>query len=310
MTNAMAAWMKSKDVCFQEHYPLKSHTTYQVGGAAELAVFPASLRELIHCVQSARKTGIPVFILGGGANVIVADDGLPGVTVLTRSLNDIRLRGPMLDADCGVTLEQLARFTAERGISGFHFLYDIPGSVGGSLIMNAGNYHGQMADIFDRATVLDADGCIREYRNRDAGFGYRTSRFKESGAVILSARFRAVDRQRPSVLRDRNESLRRERWRKFPMEFPNGGSVFKRPPGDYAGRLIEISGCGGMRVGDAELSRKHHGFIINLGNATAANIRGLILQVQERVLAHTGIRLDREQIFLPEDALEKRTSVR
>ncbi len=303
MAGFIPRWLHARGVVFRQNYPLKEHTAYQVGGAAELAVFPETLRELALIAAFCMKKAVPYFVLGGGANVIIADSGLPGITIFTRDVNAIRLRGPLLDADCGVTLEKLASFAADRGIAGFSFLFDIPGSVGGSLIMNAGNDHGRMQDICDRVTVLERDGFIHEYRVRDARFGYRTSRFKEDMSLILSARFRAQKRQSPGVLREKNETLKRERWSKFPMEFPNGGSVFKRPPGDYAGRLIEVSGCGGMRVGDAEVSRKHHGFIVNLGRATGSDVRELIRQVQERVKARTGVKLEREQILLPEDQL-------
>jgi len=168
--------------------------------------------------------------------------------------------------------------------------------------MNAGNNHGEMKQICTRIRVLETDNRLRDFRGGHAEFGYRTSYFKQNGCLILSAQFRASARRPAGDLLFENEEMRRERWNRFPMEFPNGGSVFKRPPGDFAGRLIEAAGCGGMRVGDAELSRKHHGFIVNLDHATAADIRTLIRQIQDRVYADSGVRLEREQIFLPEDA--------
>ena len=301
LTGNIAHWLSAKQIRYERNHPLKHHTTYQVGGRAALAVFPDTLRELIMTTAFCRRLGINPFILGGGANVIVSDDGLPGITILTGRLNRLRLAGGFVEAECGVTLEQLAVFAADHGLAGFSFLYDIPGSIGGSLIMNAGNNHGEMSHICDRTTVLERDNRVRTYPAVLAEFGYRTSRFRQDGSLILSARFRPRARSRTCTLHHLNEQIRRERWSKFPMEFPNGGSVFKRPSGDYAGRLIEVCGCGGMRVGDAELSRKHHGFIVNLGNATATDVRALIGQIQDKVHQQTGVLLEREQIYLPED---------
>lgn len=302
MTQTIRRLLGNAGIPLAHAYPLQSHTAYKVGGEAEVAAFPRNLNQLIHAAAVCRSKGIPFYLLGGGANVIIADEGLPGVTILTNGCNRIRLMGGILEAECGVTLEQLAMFAASRGIDGFVFLYDIPGSVGGSLIMNAGNNQGEMKEICTRIRVLDRENRLREFRGGQAGFGYRTSYFKKNGCLILSAQFRASGRQPAGRLLMKNEEIRRQRWGRFPMEFPNGGSVFKRPPGDFAGRLIEAAGCGGMRVGDAELSRKHHGFIVNLAHATAADIRTLIHQIQDRVYADSGVRLEREQIFLPQDA--------
>ncbi|NOY23299.1 MAG: UDP-N-acetylmuramate dehydrogenase [Acidobacteria bacterium] len=295
------SFLRQNGISYRENYPVQAHTAYKVGGNAELAVFPASLPELRVLIGWCRSRKLPFFLIGGGANIIVSDDGLPGITIFTENLNQLKLQNGKIVAQCGASMETLALFAAEHGISGFEFLYDIPGSVGGALIMNAGNNDGEMKNVTCLVQAVTAANRIVSLTGRQCEFGYRTSRFKEDKLVVLQATFNASDRRPEKAIRAEMNRIKEERHRKFPMEFPNGGSVFKRPPGDYAGRLIEVSGCGGLRVGNAQVSTKHRGFIVNLGNATASDIRGLIALVQKQVKTSQGVALEREQIFLPED---------
>ncbi len=295
------SFLRRTGISHRENYPVKEHTAYKVGGSAELAAFPASLREFRTVIGWCRSTATPFFLIGGGANIIVSDGGLPGITIFTEKLNQLKLQNRKILAECGVSMENLALYAAEHGIGGFEFLYDIPGSVGGALIMNAGNNDGEMKGITCMAQALTADNRVLSLASGQCGFGYRTSRFKEEKMVVLQAAFNAGLRKPEGAIQMKMEQIREERRRKFPMEFPNGGSVFKRPPGDYAGRLIEAAKCGGMQVGDAQVSKKHRGFIVNRGNATASDIRALIARVQKQVKETQGILLEREQIYLPED---------
>ena len=298
---AAISFLRQSGISYREDYPVKSHTAYKVGGNAELATFPTSLSEFRTVIGWCRSGRIPFFLIGGGANIIVSDNGLPGITIFTENLNQLKLQNGKILAECGVSMENLALFAASHGISGFEFLYDIPGSVGGTLVMNAGNNDGEMKGITCLAQALTAENQVVSLTGNQCNFGYRTSRFKEDKMVVLQASFDAINRKPEPGIRAEMIRIKEERHRKFPMEFPNGGSVFKRPPGDYAGRLIEASGCGEMRVRNAQVSTKHRGFIVNLGNATASDIRGLIALVQDRVKETQGVLLEREQIYLPED---------
>ena len=300
-----ASFLQQNGISYREKYPIKPHTAYKVGGNAELAVFPETLSQFRRIIVWCRSRKLPSFLIGGGANIIVSDDGLPGITIFTEKLNQLKLENRKIIAEAGVSMENLARFAAGHGISGFEFLYDIPGSIGGALIMNAGNNDGEMKGITCMAQAMTTNNRVASLTGAGCGFGYRSSRFKREKMVVLQAAFDASIRKPEKVIRREMERIRNERLRKFPMEFPNGGSVFKRPPGDYAGRLIEAAGCGGLQVGGAQVSTKHRGFIVNRGNATAADIRALISLVREKVAESQGVRLEREQIFLPEDVEER-----
>ncbi len=295
------SFLRKNEISYRENYPIQNHTAYKVGGNAKLAAFPTSLQKLRVLISWCRSRKLPFFLIGGGANIIVSDNGLPGITVFTEQLNRLSLKNGKIIAECGVSLETLAIFAAEHNISGFEFLYDIPGSVGGALIMNAGNNDGEIKNITCFVQAIAETNRVVSLNQHQCAFGYRTSRFKKEKLVVLQAAFNASNRKSEKTIRVEMNRIKDERHQKFPMEFPNGGSVFKRPPGDYAGRLIETAGCSGLRVGDAEVSTKHRGFIVNLGNATAADIRELIALVQKRVKETHGILLEREQIFLPED---------
>jgi UDP-N-acetylmuramate dehydrogenase len=295
------SFLQHSGISHRKNYPIQAHTAYKVGGDAELAAFPDSPSQLCTLISWCRSRQLPFFLIGGGANIIVSDDGLPGITIFTANLNQLKLQDGKIVAECGVSMENLALFTARHGISGFEFLYDIPGSVGGSLIMNAGNNDGEMKHVTCFVQAMTPGNRVISLPGNQCNFGYRTSRFKEEKMVVIQAAFAATMRKPEKEIRAEMERIKEERLRKFPMEYPNGGSVFKRPPGDYAGRLIEVSGCGGMRVGDAQVSTKHRGFIVNLGHATATDIRNLIALVQKKVKETHGVVLEREQIFLPED---------
>ncbi len=295
------AFFQKNNISYRENFPIAPHTAYKVGGKAELAVFPATLPQFHILISWCRARKSPFFLIGGGANIIVSDQGLPGITIFTGDLNRLELKNGKILADCGVSLKDLASFAAEKGISGFEFLYDIPGTVGGAVIMNAGNNNGEIKEIACQVQVMTIKNRTITLTRNQCEFDYRSSRFKREKMVVLRACFDAGKRKSTPDIQREMTRIKEERHRKFPMEFPNGGSVFKRPPDDFAGRLIEAAGCGGLQVGGAQLSVKHHGFIINRGNATAADIRELIYRIRKKVKESQGVLLEREQIFLPED---------
>jgi len=296
--------LKTLNADYKENFPLKEFTEYRVGGNGEIVIFPHSTEVLKKVSFFCFKNAIPFYLLGGGANVIVSDNGVEGVVCITKKLDKIYLKNGKIFAECGVSLEKLAIFAAENEISGFEFAYNIPGTVGGALIMNAGNNYGEFADIVCRVNALTKNGRELRFKKSLCGFGYRTSVFKQRKLIVLSAVFHGKKGKKEEIF-ELMSKIKSERERKFPLEYPNAGSVFKRPKGHYAGKLIEDAGCGGLKVGDAMVSLKHKGFIVNLGNATAKDIKNLIAVVQKRVYEKFGVKLEREQIFFPEDFIEK-----
>ena len=293
-------FLKQKGIKFFKEFSLKEFTYYKVGGNAEFAVFPETVKQLTLLKSFCYKNAIPFFVLGGGANIIVNDNGVEGVVCFTSELKKLSVKGNRVLAECGVFLDKLAVFAAEKGLSGFEFAYNIPGTVGGALVMNAGNNYGEFSRITCVVKACDYRGKIFNFPANLCKFGYRTSIFKTEKLIVLSAVFSCKKRDKKEIYA-LMEKIKEERERKFPLEFPNAGSVFKRPKGYYAGKLIEDAGCGGLKVGGAMVSPKHKGFIVNTGNATAEDIKNLIALVQERVYRKFGVKLEREQIYFPED---------
>ncbi len=294
-------FLKRKGIYFEAKLNLRPYTTYNVGGDAEIGVFPDSIEEFKGVIAFCKRLNIPCYVLGGGANVIVSDNGVEGVVCLTERLNRIRYSSGKIYAQCGVRLEKLSIFAFENGIKGFEFAYNIPGTVGGALIMNAGNNYGEFKNITCFVKAINTNGKEYVFSKDLCEFGYRTSIFKKRKMIILEGVFDGRikgEKNSISVLMDK---IKKERESKFPLEYPNAGSVFKRPKGYYAGKLIEESGCGGLKVGGAMVSTKHKGFIVNTGNATASDIKKLISLVQKRVYEKFGVTLQREQIYFPED---------
>ena len=294
-------FLKLKGIEFFENFSLKEFAAYKTGGKGEIVIFPNSIEKLKKGFAFCKRLGIPFYVLGGGANVIINDNGVKGVVCITKNLNKVYYKSGRIFAQCGVSLETLSYFAYAKGVSGFEFAYDIPGTVGGALIMNAGNNYGEFKDIACFVKVMDKKGKEFVFSESMCQFGYRTSIFKKKGFVILEAIFSATARKDKRKIFSLMEKIKKERESKFPLEYPNAGSVFKRPKGYYAGKLIEESGCGGLRVGNAMVSEKHKGFIVNLGNATSKDIKDLIALVQKRVYDKFGVKLEREQIFFPED---------
>lgn len=276
--------------------PAAGFTTYRAGGAAEVTVRPGSPEELAWLAGWCRERGAPLLTLGRGSNVLVSDKGLPGVTALTERLAGLELFGNAIEAGAGALWDDLARLSAEKGLAGLEKTSGIPGSVGGAVRMNAGAF-GQ--ETFDRlASVLALDGAGRQVTllKKDIAHGYRRAEGLD-GLIVLSARFEFQPGDPAALLQDRSCVLA-SRGAKQPLDYPSAGSVFKRPPGDYASRLIDAAGLKGLRVGGAEVSPKHAGFIVNAGGATAADIYALICRVRAAVKEKTGVELQLEQILL------------
>lgn len=274
--------------------PLSRHTSFRIGGPAELMLCPKKEAELAGCIAFCKTQGIPYRILGGGTNVLAPDEGVPGAVLLTRGLEEIRqISDTEIEAGCGLSLARLALFAQKAGLTGLEFAHGIPGTVGGGMYMNAGAYGGELAQVAVSARLLRPDGEVETVEGPAMGLSYRHSVFMEREGVILSARFRLTPGD-PEAILARMKELAEKRRNSQPLDLPSAGSTFKRPVGGYAAALIQEAGLKGFRVGDAAVSTKHAGFVVNLGAATAADVLELVAKVQERVFAASGIRLEPE----------------
>lgn len=277
--------------------PMRLHTTFKVGGPADVFVTPESTDELIACVGACRRLQVPFFVLGKGSDLLVSDEGYRGVMIALDGLDEIRADGSVLVCEAGAALADVAERACELGLSGFEFACGIPGSVGGACFMNAGAYDGCMADVLQSVDVLDASGEVRTLDVDDLDLGYRRSRVRTEGLVVLRARIALVPGESTEV-RAKMDDLTRRREEKQPLEYGSAGSTFKRPEGYFAGKLIMDAGLKGYRVGDACVSTKHAGFVVNLGEATAADVRAVIAHVQDEVERQFGVHLEPEVRFL------------
>ena len=273
--------------------PMSEYTTFKVGGPADIGFFPKSEEELMREMRLLKERDIPVTIVGGGSNLLVGDNGIRGAVIILRGIKEMSVSGDILSASCGVSLPRTARLAADSSISGFEFASGIPGSVGGSLVMNAGAYGSEMKDIVLSCRVLSPDGTVRTVMRDDMGLGYRTSVFSETDDVILSAVYRLVPGDRDEIV-SRMKELAEKRRASQPLEYASAGSTFKRPAEVPAAKLIDDAGLKGESVGGAMVSTKHAGFIVNTGNATASDVLELISKVTDRVLSFSGIRLEPE----------------
>lgn len=284
--------------------PLAKLTTMRVGGPADLLVVAHNAFELRALVRYARARLIPYFVLGRGSNLVVADAGFRGLVIHVRA-EASRIEGERYHADAGVQMARAATETQKAGLSGLEYGLAIPGTVGGAVWANAGAHENDTAHVLESATVLLADGSEHVLGAGDLGFAYRHSRFKDAppddlggpAEIVLSATF-ALRADDPAVIRGRLDDIRRWRQAHQPLGIPSAGSVFRNPPGDSAGRLIDVLGLKGCRVGGASVSTKHANFIVNDRHGTAADVRGLAEHLRAEVLAHHGIGLAYEVEFI------------
>ena len=276
-----------------ENEPMSRHTTFRVGGPADLMFLPASAQELCAALRLAREAGVPAQVLGNGSNLIVRDGGIRGLTiVLGEHFSDIRIEGKRICAQAGALLSRVAAAAMEAGLSGLEFAGGIPGTLGGGCAMNAGAYGGQISDVLVSAEVL-LGGEVRTLSLEEMQMGYRTTLPLREGGVVLSACFE-LERDDPDAIQSRMKELNARRRDKQPLNLPSAGSTFKRPEGHFAGALIEGCGLKGCAIGAAQVSQKHAGFIVNTGGATAKDILQLIAHVQAVVRRETGVELEPE----------------
>lgn len=275
------------------------HTSFRIGGAADVYVRPLSEEGLLVTLDNCRRQRAPYMILGKGTNLLVSDRGYRGVMIDMTGLDEVSVDGNRITAGCGAGLASVARCAAEHSLGGLEFAAGIPGSLGGGIFMNAGAYGGEMKDVVRSVRVLKPDLTVVVLPAEELGLGYRTSRFRESGEIILSAELELVPGVREEIEARMKElnALRRE---KQPLELPSAGSTFKRPEGHFAGRLIEEAGLSGYQVGQAQISPKHCGFAVNLGGASARDVYRLIRDVQAKVKESSGVELEPEVVLVGE----------
>lgn len=282
------------------HEPMKKHTTFRIGGPADYYLCPHSTEELQKILQICRENKLEFFILGNGSNLLVSDKGYRGVVIqLWKNFSDIETEDNTITVKAGALLSKVAAEALEESLTGMEFASGIPGTMGGAVMMNAGAYGGEMKDIIREVTVLTREGELLTLSKEEMNFGYRTSVVKEKGYVVISAvlQLRRGDREE---IRKVMDELKERRVTKQPLDMPSAGSTFKRPEGYFAGKLIMDAGLRGFSVGGAQISEKHCGFVVNKGDATAADVLGLIGEVQKRVQEKFGVALEPEVKFLGE----------
>lgn len=278
-----------------EMEPLKNHTTFRIGGAACYYAVPENADEIKETIQFAKEKNLPYLTIGRGSNILFPDDGYPGVVIeIGSGMEKIEiLEKGRVRAQAGVALSTLASIVARQSLTGFEFAGGIPGTLGGAVTMNAGAYGGEIKDCIETATVMNDAGEIRVLSKEELELGYRSSVIQKKGYLVLEAVFCFDEGDRETILA-RMRELNAKRREKQPLEFASAGSTFKRPEGYFAGKLIEDSGLKGYRIGDAQVSEKHCGFVINRGNATAAEVLRVIEDVQKKVYETFGVRLEPE----------------
>ena len=273
---------------------MRLHTTFRVGGPARFFVVPETSQQLRQVVRCCQEEEVAYYIIGNGSNLLVSDQGYEGVVIqIFREMNRIEVQGDKIKAQAGALLSAVAARALEAGLAGFEFAAGIPGTLGGACVMNAGAYGGEMKDVLKEVQVLTRQGEIITLQKEQLEMGYRTSRIAREQYIVLEAALE-LKRGKASVIREKMEDLKERRVTKQPLEYPSAGSTFKRPEGYFAGKLIQDAGLRGFRIGGAQVSEKHCGFVINRDQATATEISQLIREIQMRVKENSGVELEPE----------------
>ena len=275
--------------------PISLHTSFKIGGPADVMAFPKDGNELSQLLILAKENNIIPRILGAGTNVLAPDEGISGLVICLKDcLNGMELLDEQtIRVYGGVTMTRAAVFAANHGLAGLEFAHGIPGTVGGGVYMNAGAYGGEMCMVCKSVDVMSMDGVVQTIPGEQMGFSYRHSRLEEEGGIVVSALF-ALTKDDPDAIRGRMQELMNKRKTSQPLDLPSAGSAFKRPVGGYAAALIDQAGLKGYQIGGAAVSSKHAGFVVNIDNATAADVRKLLTSVSDIVFERSGIRLEPE----------------
>lgn len=274
--------------------PMRKHTTFRIGGNADTFVRPESKEQIAEILRLCRKQDVPYFILGNGSNLLVGDRGFRGVVInIMDNMNDIKVDGGIIKAQAGAMLIKVSRAARDNSLTGLEFASGIPGTIGGAIYMNAGAYGGEMKDVMTQVTAMDAEGEIYTFGTDELEFSYRHSVIQQRDLIVLDVTMKLAAGDQ-KIIDDRMSELAVARRTKQPLEYPSAGSTFKRPEGYFAGKLIMDAGLRGYRVGDAQVSEKHCGFVVNRGNATADDVIKLIDDVKAKVSEEYDVVLEPE----------------
>lgn len=280
--------------------PLSNYTYTKTGGPADLLVFPRSVEQVQRVLAAVKQENLPLTVLGNASNLIVKDGGIRGLVMILTDMQELVLEGNQLKAASGAALIEASRQAAASGLTGLEFACGIPGSIGGAIYMNAGAYGGEVKDVISQVEVVTRDGQLKTYAGADCDFSYRHSRFQEGDEVILGVTFDLAPGDQ-STIDSKVAELTHLRQSKQPLEYPSCGSVFKRPEGYFAGKLIQDAGLQGYQVGGAQVSTKHAGFIVNVDHATATDYLEVIEHIRLVVWARTGVFMEPEVRIIGED---------
>lgn len=296
VVEALRGFIPAENIHLQE--PMKNHTTFRVGGPAACLVALENEEQLRKAQRYLRLVEVPFVVLGNGSNVLVSDDGYPGVVLqISDKMNHICVEGDCIVAQAGALMSQVAKAAQEHGLTGLEFASGIPGTVGGGVVMNAGAYGGEMCQVVTKVTVVNQEGEVMELDNGTMEFGYRNSIIRNQPFVVTEVTFR-LKKGIAEEIKATMDELAARRREKQPLEYPSAGSTFKRPEGYFAGQLIMDAGLRGFRVGGAQVSEKHCGFVINTGDATAADVMNVIRGVQDCVKEKFDVDLETEVVIL------------
>ena len=293
--NKRVAWRelsKVKGLKIYRKVCLRHHSTFRIGGVADFFVAPKNFNELADVLAIAQRKKLKYVIIGNGSNILFSDKGFRGMVIkLANGLGNVEINGTRVNVGAGMMLSTLVSKLASGGIAGLEFAYGVPATVGGAVVMNFGSFGKWIGALVRRVKVINNDNLTEvELREKDLKFGYRTSNLLQKGFVDTHVEFK-LKKKRPKIIKKNIRAILEKRRATQPLGIPNAGCIFKNPPGDFAGRLIEEAGLAGKRIGDAQVSTKHANFIVNLGNATASDVIALIRKIQKTVKAKFGIRL-------------------
>ena len=292
----ITSFLEAEDIKIDEM--MNKHTSFRVGGPAKVFLTVHSEESLRNILLALKRYELPYFVLGNGSNLLVSDEGYDGVMVyLGEEFSEIEITGTQMRAKAAALLGKVARMAMEEGLAGLEFAAGIPGSLGGGVVMNAGAYGGELSQVVTKVRAMNPDGEIIELGKSQLKLGYRTSIFKVEPFVILEVFMELQEGNKEEILAKIKEYTK-ARVEKQPLEYPSAGSTFKRPEGYFAGKLIMDAGLRGYRIGDAQVSEKHCGFVINRGNATATEIKTLMENVAKKVKEEFGVDLEAEVILL------------
>ena len=287
-------FLKEKEITYEKDVSMKTLTTFKIGGQSKFVCFPQNIEKFRILIEFLKEKKIKYSFLGNGSNILVLDSGYLGVFISTKNLDKIKILGDfMIYCESGVNLVWLCKFLKENSFSGMEPLFGIPGSLGGAIYMNAGAYGAEIKDFVVLVSYLDKDNNLKELKLKDLSFSYRHSIFQETNNFIVGAVLKLKKGDKKEIEKNMNLYIKK-RVEKQPLNFPNAGSIFKRPDGFFAAKLIEECGLKGFRIGDAKISEKHCGFIVNVGDAMAKDVEKLIEKIKETVKIKKGIDLETE----------------